>query len=128
MTIFHFPITYLLWHYVYAWADILRLYWNFSWFLWNFFSIPLLLGTLFSPWKRLHEVKTKATAGALGSFIINTILRFVGFIARLATIVVGLAALTMLLVLAVAFIVLWPLMPFMAVFFTIMGIVALFSF
>ena len=105
------PFSYLLWHYVLAWSDLVRLYKNFTWFLWNFFSIPLLLRTLFSPWKRLHEGANKESAGFLGKLILNTILRFIGFGMRVCTILFGLCSLVLFSVLFAFFLVLWPLMP-----------------
>lgn len=128
MSLLELPFSYLLWHYVYAWADLVRLYRNFSWFLWNFFSIPLLSKTLFSPWKRLQEAAQKDTAGVLGSFILNTLLRFVGFFARILTLCLGFVSLALFLFAGVVFLIIWPLLPLLAIFSTVMGIVTLASF
>lgn len=122
------PLAYLWWHYALAWVDLARLYHNLAWFLWNFFSISLLLRTLFSPWRRLHESARKEAGGLLGSLIMNTILRFIGFFARVATIVFGLASLVLLGVVGVAFLVLWPLLPFIALALMLTGLFGVFSF
>ena len=127
-SILQLPFSYLVWHYAFAWADLARLYRNLAWFLWNFFSISLLLRTLFSPWRRLREGAQKDTGGLLGSLIMNTILRFVGFFARVATILFGLASLALLSVAGVAFLVLWPLLPFVLLAFILTGLFGMFSF
>jgi hypothetical protein len=128
VTIFQLPLSYLLWHYTIAWADLVRLYRNIAWFLWNFFSIGLLLRTLLSPWRRLHEGARKEAGGLLGSLIMNTLLRCIGFFARAATIFFGLASLVLWSVLFVGFLVLWPLMPLIAPALTLMGLLGLLSF
>lgn len=119
---FNLPLAYLWWHYTLAWGDLLRLYKNFSWFLWNFFSIPLLAGTLFSPWRRLRESSARGSGGFLGSFIINLILRFVGLFARLFTILFGLASLALFAVLFLCFLVLWPFLPLIAAASLVTGV------
>ena len=128
MSYFQLLFSYLLWHYTVAWSDLYRLYRNFSWFLWNFFSFKILLGTFFSPWHRLREGARKETAGFLGSFIINLILRCVGLVARSATILTGLASLVLLAVFFVAFVALWPLLPLLVFISIANGIIGLASF
>ncbi len=104
------PLAYLSWHYSAAWADLLRLFTNLAWFLYHFFSIDLLLPTLLSPWKRLHESR-HGTAGLLGALILNLILLCFGFALRLFTICLGIASLALLALLFVAFLCLWVIMP-----------------
>lgn len=127
-SLLHIPFSYLLWHYTVAWSDLVRLYRNFSWFLWNFFSIRILFGTLFSPWRRLHEGARKDIGGLLGSVIINLILRGIGFVARSATILTGLIALILLALFFLVFLVAWPFLPFLVFVSSVNGIVGMFSF
>lgn len=122
------PISYLLWHYTAAWGDVLRLYRNFSWFLWNMFSIELLSKTLLSPWHRLHEGSDKTTGGILGSIILNLILRCIGFFARAGTIIIGLVALFLFSLLSIIFLALWPFLPFLAFAFIAHGMIGLVNF
>ena len=128
MSLFALPISYLLWHYVLAWGDLIRLYRNLSWFLWNFFSIRILLGTLFSPWHRMRERKSKDTAGFLGSLILNGILRFIGLGARTGTILCGLITLVVFSLCFVALLALWLVVPFLAFGFVARGIGGIFGF
>ena len=125
---FQLPISYVLWHYALSWEDLFRLYRNGSWFLWNFFSIRVLLETLLSPWHRIQEHADKDTAGVLGSFIMNTLLRLIGFFVRTATILSGLLALLLFSVLFAAFIALWPFLPILIVIFLITGVSGALSF
>lgn len=116
------PLSYLLWHYTTAWSDLVRLYRNFSWFVWHFFSIRILVGTLFAPWHRLHEVSSKETAGFLGSSIINLILRLIGFLLRIVTIFSGLCTLIALFVCFLFFCIVWLAVPIIIVGLFVQGI------
>lgn len=122
------PITYLLWHYSIAWEDLFRLYRNLAWFLWNFFSIRILAETLIAPWHRRKERPEKDTAGILGSFILNSILRLVGFFIRTLTILVGLLTLILFSLLFALFLILWPFLPLVIVGSFVWGVIGLTAF
>ncbi len=108
------PFSFFLWHYTTAWGDLLRLYTNAVWFLWHFFSIRILSGTLFAPWHRLREASSKETAGFFGSLIINLILRLIGFVARTVTILSGLLTLFLFSFFSFVFFALWLILPVVA--------------
>src|SRR5688572_8031457 len=103
---------YLFWHYRNGISDAKNLSKNLLWFLWNFFSINLLLKTLFSPWQKLNERRTK---GSLQSFfeslVINTLMRLVGAVIRLIFIFLGLIIIAFSAVLLFFFNILWLIMP-----------------
>mgnify|MGYP001607940035 FL=1 len=124
MTLLNLPLAYLRWHYSAAWVDLLRLFMNLAWFLYHFFSIDLLLPTLFSPWKRLHESRHGA-AGLLGALILNFILLCFGFALRLATLCLGIASLALLALFFVAFLFLWVLMPAIPFLLMVQGLIGL---
>jgi len=128
MSYFQLPLSYLSWHYTAAWGDLFRLHRNFSWFLLNFFSIRILLRTLFSPWHRLHEGGSSKTAGFVGSFILNLMLRCIGLAARSATILTGLVALLLLSLFSIAFLVAWLFLPLLPLVCIVNGIAGVFSF
>lgn len=121
MTLLQLPLAYLRWHYVHAWADLLRVYTNFSWFLANLFSISILSATLFSPWRRLSEHKTKGSAGLLGKLIINTLTRCFGFVVRIGTILCGLVSLCVWTVIFALIFILWIALPLLAPALFIVG-------
>lgn len=103
-------VSYIGWHYTVAFVDMWRIYTNLSWFLFNFFSVRILLSTFFAPWKRLRE-SGKGDEGALGALIINPITRFVGVLVRSVTVGTGLFSLLILLLFFFAAVVCWLLMP-----------------
>ena len=121
------PLSYLLWHYALAWADLWRVYTNIAWFLWNLFSIRLLISTLISPWRRLSEQKSKGSAGLLGKLIINTLTRIFGVIVRAGTIVTGLIALIVWTALYTCFMLLWIVMPLVMLVLIVVGFSGLMS-
>lgn len=108
---------YISWHYGRALTDIFRIWTNFLWFIYHFFSIPFLLSTLFSPWRRLHETyKGGLDFAELGTtIVINILMRIVGAVARLAIILFGLGILLSFFVLGILFFILWVLMPLIIV-------------
>lgn len=82
---------YLSWHYslgivkfVYAWKNI-------HWFLFHYFSISVLLASLFAPFHRIQEKRTRGfdPQNWFEVFIINTLMRAVGAIVRSIIIIVG---------------------------------------
>jgi len=113
---------YILWHYTKAWSDLFRTIGNYFWFISNFFSINLLLRTLFSPWRRLSVSGGRGGEESFfGALIINTIMRFVGFFARIIIIVFGVIALIITVVLSLLAILIWLLLPVVAFFLFFAG-------
>lgn len=100
---------------------------NFMWFLYNYFSIPLLVKTFLSPFERLGEEYKKGLniEAMLGTFVINTIMRLVGVIMRALVIVGGLFALVLLSAVYVGAFALWLAMPFLVPFLLIAGFVGI---
>lgn len=128
MAFFQLIPVYLLWHYTTAWTDLARLYSNGAWFLFHFFSIPILLRTLLAPWKRLHESRAaQGGAGFLGAFLINSITRIVGAVIRLATIAVGISAQALLTIAFVGVLLLWLVLPLFLLWLVVNGLTNLFS-
>ncbi len=113
---------YIVWHYTFALSDIFRLAGNYLWFVRNFFSMGLLARTLFSPWRRLTERGGRGTGESwFGAFIINSIMRLVGIIARSVTISAGLIGLLLTFLLAIGFFILWLFLPALVVFMFLAG-------
>lgn len=104
--------TYFVWHYTIAIADLRRNAKNILWFIFNFFSIEILFGSLFSPWKRLSkDVDPHSTF--FTNLIINTLMRFVGVFVRGGTIIFGLFFIVVALAIFVALFLIWVLLPFL---------------
>lgn len=120
---------YLIWHYSIGLADLFRVYGNFLWFIWNFFSIPLLLKTLIAPWKRMSEDKKKAGLHPeefFGNLLVNILMRFIGMIMRLIIIIVGLIMFLVVLTLGIIAILIWTLLPLVIPFLMVLGLKLIF--
>ena len=116
---------YFAWHYGDALADIMRLWTNYIWFFYNFFSIPVLLKTLFSPWQRIQEGKRRAgfhMEDMAEVVVTNMIMRFVGFLVRAIFIVLGTIVVLLVSWVGVAVILLWIFLPAVAVASFVFGL------
>ncbi len=82
----------LTWHFFEVPKKILQGFWNYLVFNINYFSIPQLLKTLFSHWRRYREFYGRGfdPKKYLEAFVSNTISRILGAIIRIITIVTGL--------------------------------------
>lgn len=108
---------YLFWHYSHAFLEIFHVWFNFLWFIVHFFSLPQLLRTWISPWKRMTENRgDKWNLEDLAAFIIvNLISRIIGFIIRTAVIVVGFSCLIFAVVAGFAVYLFWIAAPFVII-------------
>ena len=86
---------YLLWHYSRAFLEIFHVWLNLIWFVVHFFSLPQLILSWFSPWRRMVEGRgNKWNIEDLAGFIIiGLISRIIGFILRTVVITIGLVSL-----------------------------------
>ncbi len=108
-----FFFDYFSWHYGRAFKDIFHVWANFFWFLLKFFSITLLLRTLFSPYKRLKEEHNKAgVEDLIGVIIVNTVMRILGALVRTVIIIAGLLTLLFWVFVLIFLFVFWLIAPF----------------
>lgn len=118
---------YLFWHYRYGGKDVRNFSKNIIWFLWNFFSISLLLRTLFVPWQRLDEHGQKGNLQSyFEAFIITTVMRIVGAGIRLVFIAIGLVVIVVALIALIALSIVWFIVPFILLGAFITGFIFLF--
>lgn len=82
----------------------------------DFFSVGLLLKTLFSPYRQISVGRVNGPLGvqlrAWGDLQIS---RVIGAMVRLAVIIFGLIATLLMVVAAVALLVLWPFVPLLPI-------------
>lgn len=104
---------YFLWHYGKALLDFANLWKNLVVFFYQFFSIPTLLLSLFSPWHRMNDAYSGQLTfeATVGTFIVNTIMRLVGAIVRAIFIVLGLVCIFASIVIGFVAFGLWIVMP-----------------
>lgn len=121
-------LNYLYWHYTRGvielgknLADLLR-------FEWHFFSTGRLLRTWFSPWRRLGEdygrrfsFEVFATA-----FVVNTLMRLVGFFIRTWVILFGLITLTVSVPVYALVMIAWFVLPLLIPVLIFFGLYLLF--
>lgn len=118
---------YLSWHYSQGLLDYFRIWKNLIWFLWNFFSIKILIRTFFTPFERLRE----KYAGGLdmesfaASILITTLMRVVGMLARTVIIIFGLITLMTFTLVGFFGIFIWLLLPIIILGLIIVSIIAL---
>jgi hypothetical protein len=122
-------LSYLGWHYTKGVKDYFHVAGNFLWFLYHFFSIPVLSKTLLSPWQRQGEAyRGGFDIGAFfETFIVNTIMRVVGFFVRGFVIVFGLLLILILFVLEIILFVTWIFLPAIIILLFVSGMRLLFQ-
>ncbi len=111
---------YLSWHYTTAFSDMMNIWKNFFEFIYNFFSIPLLLKTLFSPWRRIREDYSRIE-DFFGNLVVNTLMRLVGAIIRLIFVVMGIVSMILCAVFGVLIFVFWLALPFILIYTLLEG-------
>jgi hypothetical protein len=105
--------SYSKWHYGRAVKELVNISRNANRFLLHFFSFKLLLRTLFSPWRRLHENYKEGfdLSNFFSSLIVNVLMRLVGFFCRAAFLVIGTIILATTLLLSISIFVIWLFFP-----------------
>jgi hypothetical protein len=92
------------------------------WFLWNFFSIKVLLKTFFTPFERLRENYSGGLdmESLAASILVTTLMRIVGMCFRAVIIALGLVSLVFFSLAGLLGIFIWLTLPFiiLAVIFT----------
>lgn len=117
---------YIRWHYGRGVAEGIAIYKDVVWFLYNFFSISVLLRTFFSPWERLGEEYVKKPGIHPGEYFstltVNTIMRGVGILLRTGIIIAGLIAVAVASVAGVAVFIGWIGLPLIIVSLVALGV------
>jgi len=120
---------YLLWHYSRAFKEIFHVWLNFIWFTLHFFSIPQLMRSWLSPWKRITESRGNKWSfeDLAGFIIIGFISRIIGFILRTSVIVVGLVSLSAVVLIGLGTFVFWIFAPLIIIAMLVFGITLVIS-
>ena len=102
----------LVWWYTDGWYQAIRSVQSRLMGLFDYFSIDLLVRTLFSPFRQISAGRIDgAVTEQLRAFGDQLISRFVGASVRLVVMVFGLAAIIISVVLGLLYIVLWAFIP-----------------
>lgn len=119
---------YLVWHYSTAYTDLLRIWWNYIWFVNHLFSVPDVLRSLFAPFKRLQEDKVNILLKPedfFANIFVNLIMRMVGVMLRSAILTMALLGFLFVLALGAFFLAFWTVLPILLVDFFMNGITQL---
>ena len=110
---------YFIWHYGRSMRDFFSIWGNVLWFGYHFFSMKLLVRTLFAPFKRFHQEYdlTHLDLGTLGQdMLLNLFMRLLGIIPRLGVLVAGLVFEGIVLAVGLLFFAVWLLLPVLVPF------------
>lgn len=121
---------YLIWHYTSAYIDIFHIWWNYIWFVNHIFSVPDVLRSWISPFKRLQEDKVnllKNPEDFFANLFVNIVMRIVGTIIRTALLFIALIFFAIVLLFGAVFILLWTILPVLVGYLFIHGIDLLLS-
>ena len=117
----------MAWYYTRAFRDTLNVWDNLMWFAIHFFSIPLLMRTLFAPWKRMtDEYHRTGFEDILETFLMNMLSRVFGALVRIFFISAGLVFLVVGCLSLLVFLVVWVCMPVLALVSVVYGVALLF--
>lgn len=111
-----------IWWYRAGWRQLLQRSQRFMRSVVDTFSVPILLRTLFSPWRQIISYRDHSFGSGARAALDNLISRLVGFTVRVcvllaAAVVISITALGTCIVLIA-----WPLVPFAAAGLVIWGI------
>lgn len=119
-------VNYIIWHYTRAILEFSHIYKNILIFVFNFFSIPILVQSYFAPWRRMGEDYTKNIvtdfADVASVFVVNIIMRLVGMVMRTIIIVIGLAFVVLVALFYPILLLLWLVLPLILIFLVMLGI------
>lgn len=108
---------YFLWHYTRAFLEIFHVWFNLIWFVVHFFSLPQLMRSWASPWKRMIEDRGEKwnLEDLAGYLIIGLLSRIICFIIRTIIIFIGLVCLLLTVLSGFAVYLFWILAPFIII-------------
>jgi hypothetical protein len=121
-------VSFLQWWYSRGWVIYLQGFRAKMRNMADFFSIGLLLRTLFQPFRQISANETGERGGlegALVAFFDRLLSRFIGFIVRVCIIIAGIITMAVQLVLGLSLALLWPcvpLLPFAGIIISTMGV------
>ena len=115
------------WYYTGAVRSLIKTWRDFIVFVREYYSIPLLLKTLFYPWRR--DITKYGRGFSIKNFLetlsFNLISRGLGFFARIFIIILGSICLVGVIVLGALALIVWLILPVVLLFFIIMGLMLL---
>ena len=120
---------YVVWHYKEAPEAIFHIWLNILQYIKHIFAIKNHLFSLFAPWHRMTEKRTKKwdLEEFAGALLINGISRFLGFFMRIVLIASGLVAMAFFVIGLVFLYLLWYFAPIAILGSIVVGLALLLS-
>ncbi len=114
----------LVWQFWDVPKAILKAWQTFLWFNLNYFSVPVLLKTYFSHWRRYHYAYGKPFEfwKNIEIFVFNMMSRIIGAILRTVFIIIGLAIEILIILIGLIVFLAWLVLPFFLILGLIFGI------
>ena len=123
-------IHYIRWHYGTAFDELHTFWKNLLWFFYHFFSMPLILKTLFRPIFRIHASSAPGTGLDLErifeNLTVNVIARIVGVFLRIIVIGIGSIAELIVLLLGPLIFLAWFILPLLPPLLILIGVKMIF--
>jgi hypothetical protein len=115
----------LRWHFFDVPKEILKGWGNFLWFGLNYFSVPILLKTFFSPWRRYAYPYGRffEVWNNIEVFVFNMMSRIIGALLRTVFILIGILVEILILVAGAAVFIGWLLLPVLLLAGLLFGLV-----
>jgi len=113
------------WHYGQSLSQLAVICRDILKFTANYFSFFILIKSLFCPWRRLGESYPNSWLDGwqiLSVFIVNILMRAVGFLARGSMIIVGLISIAVVALSIPVIFLIWLLLPPLALFLAFTGL------
>lgn len=106
-------VQYVYWHYRENTKAILRAWVNFLAFNFNYWSVPLLLKTLFSYWHKYQEPYARGfdPKQYLETFAMNMISRTIGAVVRTSVIIIGIITEIIIFAAGIIIFLAWLILP-----------------
>jgi len=123
-----FITQFLVWQFLDVPKEILAGWKNFLWFNLNYFSIPILLKTFFSPWRKYRYPYGRFFEfwKNTETFVFNMMSRVIGVILRTFFIIIGIISEIIIFIIGLILLLTWVILPFLLIFGLVFGIKLLF--
>lgn len=121
MVMLIFPL--FLWWYGQGWLRVIRDFPVNLQRVLHIFSVPILLRTLWAPWRRIITYPGASIDAKLRALGDNLVSRFIGFTVRMLVLVAATLIALLVTVWGIVCILAWPFIPVAAVVFLLKGII-----
>lgn len=112
----------LRWWYGAGWLQAARSIQEWTGSVRQAFSMPILVKTLFAPWRRIVSLKGRSLDAKLRASLDNLVSRTVGFITRFMVLIASFLLLCLMFIAGLIVTIVWPFLPVVIVYCIIRGI------